>query len=333
VEENLSDKNMALIEVRNLSKVFNKKIRAVDGISFDVQHGEVFGFLGPNGAGKTTTINMLCTLIMPTSGKAKFCSYDIIRQPSEVRKCLGIVFQDPSLDDRLTARENLEMHARLYSVPNWKKRIDEVLELVELKDRANSIVKTFSGGMRRRLELARGLIHYPKVLILDEPTLGLDPQTRRHVWDYIIKLKKEQDMSIILTTHYMEEADELCDKIAIIDHGKIIAIGTPKELKDKLKGDTIILDIDNKDLERAKKVFKNSKIFDGQLFLSVKNAGKEIKKVVDLAKKNKINIIEVNIRKPTLNDVFLSLTGREIREEGFGLRDELKMMGRMHGQR
>jgi len=317
---------LGIIEVKNLTKVFNNDIKAVDRINFEIKKGEIFGFLGPNGAGKTTMINMLCTLIKPTDGTATVCKYDVMRQPSEVRKCIGIVFQDSSLDDRLTARENLELHARLYDVSKSKreKRINEVLELVELKDRADNVVKTFSGGMRRRLEIARGLIHYPKVLFLDEPTLGLDPQTRKHVWDYILKLKKKQEITIFLTTHYMEEADELCNRIAIIDHGKIIALDTPKSLKDGLHGDTIILDVNEKDLMKAKKIFKASKVFDNKILLSVKNAGKDIKGILDLAKKNKINVIEVNIRKPTLNDVFLNLTGREIREESVSLKEQLK---------
>jgi len=324
---------LSIIEVNNLVKIFNNEIRAVDGINFEIEKGEIFGFLGPNGAGKTTTINMLCTLIRPTSGNATICRYDIIKQPDEVRKCIGLVFQDTSLDDRLTAKENLELHSRLYNVPKTErqKRIEEVLELVELSDRADSIVKTFSGGMQRRLEIARGLIHYPRVLFLDEPTLGLDPQTRKHVWDYILKLKKEYEITIMMTTHYMEEADELCDRVAIIDHGKIIAMGTPKKLKDSLGGDTIILDIPDEDVKKVKKVFKRAKIFDSQVLLSVKNAGREIKKVLEKAKKNKIEVLEANIRKPTLNDVFLHLTGREIREETAGLREELKRRRRMRG--
>jgi ABC-2 type transport system ATP-binding protein len=315
-----------VIEVKNLVKVFNNEIRAVNGISFEVKQGEIFGFLGPNGAGKTTTINILCALTKPTEGEAKICKYDVITQPEEVRKCIGIVFQDMSLDDRLTAKENLELHARLYGVPKSerKKRIDEVLELTELKDRENSMVKTFSGGMKRRLELARGLIHHPRVLFLDEPTLGLDPQTRKHIWDYILKLKKEHGITIMLTTHYMEEADELCDRIAIIDHGKIIALDTSKNLKDSLGGDSIILDLKDGDIKKGMKIFKNSKPFNGQLFLSVKNAGREIKKILEIAKKNNIDVLEINIRRPTLNDVFLNLTGKEIREETPNLKEQLK---------
>ncbi len=326
---------MNVIEVKNFTKIFNHDFKAVDGISFNVKKGEIFGFLGPNGAGKTTTINMLCTLLKITSGEANICGYDVNSQQNEVRKSIGLVFQDTTLDDRLTARENLELHARLYGVPKDKRRnrIEKVLKIVELKDRENSIVKTFSGGMQRRLEIARGLIHYPKVLFLDEPTLGLDPQTRKHVWDYIIKLKNDYNMTIFLTTHYMEEADELCDRIAIIDHGKIIALDTPKKLKDGLGGDTIILDVDDKNIEKALKICKNAKRFDGQIILSVENAGKEIGKVLSKCKKNNIDVIEANIRKPTLNDVFLKLTGREIRKETVGLKEQLKRRSMMRGRR
>jgi len=315
-----------VIRVKNLRKVFNHEFKAVDGINFEVRKGEIFGFLGPNGAGKTTTLNILCALTKPTRGEASVCGYDVMKQPDDVRKCIGIVFQDFSLDDRLTAKENLELHAGLYGVPKAerKKRINEVLELAELKDRGNSVVKTLSGGMKRRLELARGLIHHPKVLFLDEPTLGLDPQTRKHIWDYILKLKKEKGITIMLTTHYMEEADELCDRIAIMDNGKIIALDTSKNLKDSLGGDTIILDLKDEDIKKGMKIFKNSKNFDGQLFLSVKNAGREIKRILETAKKNKIDVIEVNIRRPTLNDVFLSLTGKEIREEAPNIKEQLK---------
>jgi ABC-2 type transport system ATP-binding protein len=320
-----------VIKVKNLKKIFNHEIKAVNGINFEVKEGEIFGFLGPNGAGKTTTMNILCALTKPTEGEASICKYDVMTQPEEVRRCIGIVFQDMSLDDRLTAKENLELHARLYGVPKSerKKRINEVMELAELKDRENSIVKTFSGGMKRRLELARGLIHHPRVLFLDEPTLGLDPQTRKHIWDYILNLKREKGITIMLTTHDMEEADELCDRIAIMDHGKIIALDTSRNLKDSLGGDTIVLDLKDEDIKKGIKIFKNSKTFDGELFLSVKNGGKEIKRILEVARKNKIDVLEINIRKPTLNDVFLSLTGKEIREETPNFKEQLK--GRVMG--
>jgi len=230
---------MNVIKVKNLVKKFDG-ITAVDGISFDVQKGEIFGFLGPNGAGKSTTISILATLLEPTSGEARINNFNVLTDRNNVRKSIGLVFQDPSLDDRLTAEENLRFHARLYevSVDDYKERVEDVLELVELKDRRNDLVRTFSGGMKRRLEIARGLIHYPAVLFLDEPTIGLDPQTRSHLWEYILKLKKEKEMTIFMTTHYMNEA-EYCDRIAVIDRGKIVALDTPADLKKKIGGDII----------------------------------------------------------------------------------------------
>jgi ABC-2 type transport system ATP-binding protein len=224
---------MEAIKVENLVKNFNG-LNAVNSISFSVEQGEIFGFLGPNGAGKTTTINMLCTLLQPTSGMARVGSSDISKQPNKVRREIGVIFQDPSLDDRLTADDNLRFHGYLYHMKREviEERIPEVLDLVELSDRRHSFVRKFSGGMKRRLEIARGLMHRPKILFLDEPTIGLDPQTRAHIWDYIIKMRKETGLTIFMTTHYMQEA-EVCDRIAIIDHGQIIAIDTPADLKEK----------------------------------------------------------------------------------------------------
>ncbi|MEM5799325.1 MAG: ATP-binding cassette domain-containing protein [Candidatus Aenigmatarchaeota archaeon] len=303
---------MYTIETESLRKEF-KNIVAVDDLNLKVNKGEIFGLLGPNGAGKTTTISMLCTILEPTSGKAFVNGYDVVKDQDKVRKSIGIVFQDPSLDDRLTARENLEMHASLYGVKEKKQRIKEVLELVELTEKANTLVKTYSGGMKRRLEIARGLVHHPEILFLDEPTLGLDPQTRAHIWDYIRDLVKKENITIILTTHYMEEADSLCDRIAIIDHGKIIACDTSEKLKKTLKGESIILKVsDNK---KAEKYLDNAKTFDGKIAVYVKNAEKEITKILFQLKKHKIDVYEVSIRKPSLNDVFLALTGREIRDE------------------
>jgi len=303
-----------VIETKDLTKNFGELV-AVNSVNLKIKKGELFGLLGPNGAGKTTLLSMLSTILKPTTGTAKVNGYDIIKKPNEVRKSIGIVFQDPSLDDRLTGRENLQMHAALYKVPKnvREKRIDEVLELVELKDKAKNLIRTYSGGMKRRIEIARGLIHYPRILFLDEPTLGLDPQTREHVWNYIKQLAKREKMTIVLTTHYMEEADLLCDRVAIIDYGKIIALNTPLNLKNSLEGDSIILNV--KDSEKAKKIFSKAKHFNGKISLSVKNAEKEIAKILYIAKKKKLGILEASIRKPSLNDVFLHLTGREIREE------------------
>lgn len=230
---------MAVIEVKNLTKKYNG-FTAVDGISFEVGEGEVFGFLGPNGAGKTTTINMLCTLLRPTSGSALVSGSDVVRDPNQVRREIGIIFQDPSLDDRLTAEDNLRFHGYLYHMDRKRidERIPEVLNLVELYDRRRDFVRKFSGGMKRRLEIARGLLHCPKVLFLDEPTLGLDPQTRAHIWDYVLKMREDSGLSIFMTTHYMQEA-EVCDRVVIIDHGKIVDLDTPEKLKAKYNETTL----------------------------------------------------------------------------------------------
>lgn len=232
------NKNL-IIKVRNLSKSF-KDFKAVDNISFDVKKGEVFAFLGPNGAGKSTTIKMLTTLLTPTSGKITINNIDPEKNPIEARKSFGIVFQDPSLDDDLTALENLELHASLYSVTdNVSQKINTLLEFVDLLDRKSSLVKTFSGGMKRRLEIARGLLHTPKILFLDEPTIGLDPQTRNHMWEYLQKVRKQENMTVFFTTHYMEEAEKYSDKVVIIDHGKIMAEGTSESLRKKFKSKTL----------------------------------------------------------------------------------------------
>ncbi|MDD5649897.1 MAG: ATP-binding cassette domain-containing protein [Candidatus Nanoarchaeia archaeon] len=229
-----------IIEVKNLVKKF-KHFTAVNNISFDVKEGEIFAFLGPNGAGKTTTIKMLTTLLHPNSGTIKINGFSPIEQKNEVRKSFGIVFQDPSLDDELTAYENMEFHSILYHVPLKirKQRIPELLKLVELWDRKDNFVKTFSGGMKRRLEIARGLIHHPKILFLDEPTIGLDPQTRNFLWGYIMKLNKKENMTIFLTTHYMEEAEKMADRVAIIDHGEILKVGTSIELEKQTKSKSL----------------------------------------------------------------------------------------------
>jgi ABC-2 type transport system ATP-binding protein len=311
---------MAIIETFNLTKEFNG-LKAVNNVSLKIEEGEIFGLLGPNGAGKTTFISMLCTLLKPTSGTAKVNGFDIVKEQSQVRKSIGVVFQEPSLDNRLTGRENLEMHAGLYGVPKSerKKRIEEVLELVALSDRADELVKTYSGGMKRRLEIARGLIHYPKVLFLDEPTLGLDPQTREHIWDYIKKLAQREHITILLTTHYMEEADALCNRVAIMDYGEIKVLDTPEALKNSLEGDVVTLEVDKhesiadkvKSLEEVKKV----QTVDSRIFITVKNAETFVPKILDFVKSNGAIVKAISIRKPSLGDVFLHYTGREIREE------------------
>jgi ABC-2 type transport system ATP-binding protein len=235
-----NSQNDLIIKVKNLTKKYNG-LTAVDKISFSVKKGEICAFLGPNGAGKTTTIKMLTTLTKPTSGSISINGYNPKGDEDKVRRSFGIVFQDPSLDDQLTAYENMELHGVLYKVPKdlRQKRIKDLLKFVELWDRRNHFVKTFSGGMRRRLEMARGLLHYPKILFLDEPTLGLDPQTRTHLWDYIKRLNKKHQVTIFFTTHYMEEAEKVAQRIAIIDHGKIVAQGSADKLKTKTKKKTL----------------------------------------------------------------------------------------------
>ncbi len=229
-----------IIEVISLEKDFNG-FKAVKNLSFSVRRGEIFAFLGPNGAGKTTTIRMLTTLLKPTSGSITVAGFDAVKDPDEVRTALGIVFQDPSLDEELTAWENLEFHGVLYGVPKQirRERIEQMLKFVDLWERRKDLVKTFSGGMKRRLEIARGLVHHPKILFLDEPTLGLDPQTRKHIWDYIKKLNNEEKMTIFFSTHYMDEAERSADRIAVIDHGEIISQGSPKELMERSEKTTL----------------------------------------------------------------------------------------------
>jgi len=311
---------MYAIEVVNLTKKFGD-FTAVDNISFSVKKGELFGLLGPNGAGKTTTLNILSTVLKPTSGHAKIAGFDVLKKMNDVRKSIGIVFQDPSLENKLTGRENLEFHAMIYGMPReeMKKRIKEVLELVELTDKADILVEKYSGGMKRRLEIARGLMHRPEVLFLDEPTLGLDAQTKRHIWSYIKKLNKEESVTIILTTHYMEEADYLCDRIAIIDHGKIVAIDTPKRLKDMLGGDVVCVEL-KKDCDKFIKIIrkigwiKEIKKFNNSICLTMQKAEEKIPEIISLGQKNGIKILSVNMHKPSLEDVFLHLTGKRIRD-------------------
>jgi len=307
-----------VVNVESLVKSFGNLI-AVNEVSFGVGKGEVFGFLGPNGAGKTTTISMLCTLLKPTGGTANVNGYDIIEQKNQVRESIGLVFQDPSLDDRLTAMENLEFHAVVYHVPKnvRAERIAEVLDMVSLADRADDRVETFSGGMKRRLEIARGLLHYPKVLFLDEPTIGLDPQTRNYIWEYIEGLKKREGITIFLTTHYMEEAEH-CDRIAVIDLGKIIALDTPEVLKDNVGGDVIRLkteDDDEAEEELTRRFPDLEMMTDPECKLCFKmEKGEEF--IPALIRDFGTKIISVSIHRPTLDDVFLQLTGKEIRDEG-----------------
>jgi ABC-2 type transport system ATP-binding protein len=331
-------KSASIVQIDGLTKAFGE-FTAVDNIAFSIEKGEVFGFLGPNGAGKSTTLSMLATLLSPTSGKAFINGYDIVSQRDNVRESIGMVFQDSSLDEELTAYENMDFHGRLYSVPSIvrAKKILELLKLVELDDRKDSLVKTFSGGMRRRLEIARGLLHEPKVLFLDEPTLGLDPQTRNKLWTYIKDLNKKKGLTIILTTHYMDEADKLCDRIAIIDHGKIIVTGTSSKLKDAIGGDVVTIETNDKgkieSLMKGCKWCKSTKIHDGQITIHVKDAGSRVPEILNMAYKNKIKIDFLAINKPTLEDVFLHYTGKTIREQEAGTMEGMRQMARVWGGR
>ncbi|CAD5244616.1 ATP-binding cassette domain-containing protein [Thermococcus camini] len=311
---------MNAIEVENLVKKYGD-FEAVKGISFNVRRGEIFAFLGPNGAGKTTTVHVLTTLLKPTAGKAIVAGHDVVKEPIAVRKKIGIVFQDPSVDRELTAYENMLIHGRIYGLSGneLKEKIERLLKFVELWEFKDRPLKFFSGGMQRRLEIARSLLHEPEILFLDEPTIGLDPQTRAHIWDYIRAMKEEHNMTIFLTTHYMDEAEQLADRIAIMDHGKIIAEGTAEELKKLVGNDIIYLKLQaREDLKCLKADFiKGCRLLpDGRVRLDVDNAAEALPRLFELAKESGVKILEVTYHRPTLNDVFLHLTGREIRDEG-----------------
>lgn len=319
--------SMSMIKIKDLTKKFNG-LTAVDSINLEIEEGELFGLLGPNGAGKTTTISMLATIVKPTTGTAEVNNFDL-KEQDKIRRSIGIVFQDPSLDDELTGRENLEFHGRMYHMPSKlrKQRIEEVLNLVDLSDKANVIVKTYSGGMKRRLEIARGLMHHPKILFLDEPTLGLDPQTRRKIWEYIENLNKKEKLTIILTTHYMEEADYLCNRIAIIDHGKMVALDKPENLKNVIGGDLVILE--TKETEKVKKLLEVMKLDykekENTFTIKTKNAEKLIPEILAAASKDKIIVDSVNLKRPNLEDVFIHYTGHAIREEEGSSVDAMRM--------
>ena len=323
--------NDYIIKVENLVKKFGQLV-AVDNISFAVAPGEIFGFLGPNGAGKTTTINILCTLAKPTSGQAIVNGFDVVHQQSQVRQSIGLVFQDPSLDERLSGLQNLHFHALVYNVPSSvrQQRIEQVLRMMELWDRRHSEVRTYSGGMKRRLELARGLLHYPKVLFLDEPTLGLDPQTRNRIWEYILELRQREGTTIFLTTHYMDEAEK-AERIAIMDYGKLVVMDTPERLK-KIVGKDII-SVKTGDDDRAAEEIRlryqiETKRDSNGLTFEVAS-GEEFLPI--FIKEFGTKILSVSLRHPSLDDVFLKLTGREIREEEVS--DVFKAMVRQHGRR
>ena len=303
-----------MIEVEELRKKFDD-FEAVRGVSFEVEPGEVFGFLGPNGAGKTTTINMLCTLAKPTAGSARVAGHDIVRERDDVRRNIGLVFQDPTLDGYLTAAQNLRLHAELYGVERAlvEPRMRQMLDMVGLWDRRDSTVMTFSGGMRRRLEIARGLMHSPRVLFLDEPTIGLDPQTRSSIWSYIRQLREKEEITIFMTTHYMDEA-EYCDRIAIMDHGEIVALDSPETLKAGVGADRVRIETDDDDaaIEALRERFDiEGRMSEGAVSFAVPGGEAFVPRLfAELG----MPIRAVSVSRPTLDDVFMSFTGATIRD-------------------
>jgi ABC-2 type transport system ATP-binding protein len=323
------------VQVEELVKQYGHgagSFTAVRGVSFAVEPGEVFGFLGPNGAGKTTTISVLCTLLRPTAGRAEVAGYDVAQHPNEVRRAIGVIFQDPTLDSQLTARENLDFHAFAYDVPRAEARArgEELLRLLELWERRDQQVKTFSGGMKRRLEIARGLLHRPRVLFLDEPTLGLDPQTRALIWQYLLDLRRSDGVTLFMTTHYMDEA-EFCDRIAIIDHGEIVALDTPERLKARVGGDVIALRTANNAAAAAEISARwrlQATADEGALRLEVEDGARF---VPELARGLSVPIASLEVKRPTLDDVFVKLTGRAIREQEASTTDQLRQRVRMWG--
>lgn len=330
---------MSAIEVDGLTRTFGDFV-AVDSVSFSVNEDEIFGFLGPNGAGKTTTINMLCTLLKPDSGSALVNGHDIVNEQSAVRQSIGLIFQDPSLDEQLTGRENLRFHAMLYNLTleRFQERVDDLLAMVDLSDKADDLVRTYSGGMKRRLEIARGLLHHPRVLFLDEPTLGLDPQTRRHIWDYLRKLREQKGVTMFMTTHYMDEAEN-CDRIAIIDHGQIVSLDTPERLKGLVGGD--IVTVRTSDNARAReKLDKFDSVEmrsgpEGQLIIETDSGDQFIPRMMTAFTDGgkPVEVLSVNLRRPTLEDVFIKLTGRAIREQEADQMDRMRMRRRIRGRR
>ncbi|NOY87605.1 MAG: ATP-binding cassette domain-containing protein [Deltaproteobacteria bacterium] len=322
-----------IVSTADLSRVFGA-LKAVDSLDLAIASGEIFGLLGPNGAGKTTTLSMLATLLKPTSGTAVVAGYDVVREKDQVRRRIGIVFQDPSTDEELTAWENMDFHGRLYAVPREtrRSRIPELLEMVDLADRSKDRVKTFSGGMKRRLEIARGFLHHPTVLFLDEPTTGLDPQTRRRIWDHILHINGSDRLTVLLTTHSMEEADALCGRVAIMDHGRMIALGSPRELKDGMGGDVISIETDGD--EALHSILKNEEWItavrrhDGRVDISVTGGESKIPAILHLADRAGVRTRSITLKKPTLEDVFIHHTGRTIRDEGGDAVDRMRQRRR-----
>jgi len=336
-----------IIETEQLTKIFPGDVKAVDSISFEVKPGEIFGFLGPNGAGKTTTIKMLNTLIPPTSGTAKVAEYDIIKNPADVRRNIGYVAQDIGVDEHATGKENLTLYGHFYRLDGKtiKQRVQELFQLVDLTGYENKIVSTYSGGMRKRLDIAMGLIHQPKLIFLDEPTTGLDPQTRTHMWEYIRNLAKNMGITIFLTTHYMEEADQLADRIAIIDLGKLMAIDTPEKLKQSIGGDIVTLSSRaTTDEEReqfktrteealaGKSFVLGTQVADGELAIYVDNDTSAVPAIMNILASKHIEVESLSISRPSLDDVFLKYTGHSIRAQE-GTRTTFSEMMRRRNRR
>ncbi|HEY7450934.1 MAG TPA: ATP-binding cassette domain-containing protein [Candidatus Limnocylindria bacterium] len=322
-----------IIEVEGLAKSFGE-LEAVKGVTFGVEPGEIFGFLGPNGAGKTTTINMLCTLLHPTAGSASVNGFDVQHQRSDVRRSIGLVFQQTTLDEYLSAEQNLRFHAHAYAIPAElrERRMTELLDIVDLADRRKGSVRTFSGGMKRRLEIARGLLHHPKVLFLDEPTLGLDPQTRRLIWDYLLRLREQEGLTIFLTTHYMDEAEH-SDRIAVIDHGRIVGLDSPEGLKRSVGGDLVTIATADNQAAMAEintRYQTEATARDGTVSFNVAHGAEFLPEFVKTFSQP---LTSVTVRQPTLDDVFLHLTGREIRDSELDSKDQLvSAMSRRFGR-
>jgi ABC-2 type transport system ATP-binding protein len=328
------DGSESVITVRDLTKTYDE-LGAVRKVNFDVSPGEIFGFLGPNGAGKSTTINILCTLLHPTAGSARVAGFDVATQQLEVRRRIGLVFQDTTLDEYLTAEENLRFHAELYGVPRATipGRVQQIMDMVGLWDRRDSLVRTFSGGMKRRLEIARGLLHSPRVLFLDEPTVGLDPQTREHIWSYIGELRRKEDITIFMTTHYMDEA-EYCDRIAIIDNGEIVVSGTPDELKALVGKDRVSIRTEDDEAAIAalrERFGVEATISEGMVTVHVPDGETFVPR---LFKELGVSIRAVSVARPSLDDVFMTFTGRTIRDAESSTSDRLRQMPwmRMRGR-
>ncbi len=326
-----------IIKTENLSKIYGGKIKALEDLNIEIEEGEVYGLLGPNGAGKSTTINLLTTRITPTSGTAFVDGFDIRKHSMDVRKAIGVVPQDLTTDEDLTGFENLMMVSRFYDVPKnvANERIATLLRLVDLQEAATRYVKQYSGGMRKRLELIVGLVHDPKILFLDEPTLGLDVQTRTQMWEYVRDIQKKLNVTIILTSHYLEEVDALANRISIIDHGKILITGTPEELKASLKGDVVQLTFKNaEDAETMKKFPEATEARDfgpNIVRVTVKNSDDVLPILIKYISDNNLAVMKMTVQKPSLDEVFLQYTGRDIRQEDAG--DARKMMMNMRRMR